>query len=101
MHSFVSTALATHLRKLDYSGRKCREKNVPKTNNAILVNRLRCGTSLPFRKNMGKLEKARQEIDRRVDLAVSIANPESAGRGSIDEVRQSFHADSRRLPQFA
>ena len=87
-HSISDTAA-----EMDYSGRKCREKNVPKTNNAILVNRLRCGTSLPFRKNMGKLEKARQEIDRRVDLAVSIANPESAGRGSIDEVRQSFHAD--------
>jgi hypothetical protein len=25
-----------------------------------------------------------------VDLTASIANPESAGRGSIDEVRQSF-----------
>ena len=41
----------------------------------------------------GQVGKGRQEIDGRVDLAVSIANPESAGRGSIDEVRQSFHAD--------
>jgi hypothetical protein len=48
---------------------------------------------LTFSKKYGQVGKGRQEIDRRVDLAVSIANPESAGRGSIDEVRQSFHAD--------
>jgi hypothetical protein len=27
---------------------------------------------------------------RRADLAASIANPKSAGKGSFDEVRQSF-----------
>ena len=49
---------------------------------------------LPYlSKKYGQVGKGRQEIDRRVDLADSIANPESAGRGSIDQVRQSFHAD--------
>ena len=65
---------------------------MPKTNDAVLVNRLRCVASLLFRKNMGNLEsRGKQSTSlRRVVPAASVANHESAGGGSIDEVRQSF-----------
>ena len=77
--------------RIGNSSRNCREKNVPKTNDAVLFNRLRCVAYLLFRKNMGNLESGgRQSTSlRRVVPAASVANHESAGGGSIDEVWQS------------
>jgi hypothetical protein len=88
MHSFRFHSISDTLAIRTISSRHTERKMYLKLTMLFLLIGFVVGLPYPF--EYGQFGKRRPATLRRADLAASIANHESAERGSIDELRQSF-----------